>query len=473
MSFELSTMDAVRFALAVLVTASGLMSLLLFFVRIRKRDTALLYFGWGTTMYGMRFFLWIGHRAGGTGDLALTLLLPIPLMLLMVEIAVPQWRKLAWWIVGIDLTVAIVAMSLRLLGPWPLLPWRINNFVVLTSIPVWVAMAFLDRRRPSRDMQILRAGLLVFLLFVLYTNLFNLRLVPGRGDLEYVGFTIFLGSLGVVAVSRTQRNEERLLMLHKELEIARDIQAKLLPEPASTLGEVTVASRYVPATSVAGDFYDFLVKDGGLGLLIADVSGHGIPAALSASMVKVAVRAQADRADNPAEVLREMNSILCGNLQGQFVSAGYLFLNPQRGALSYAGAGHPPLLVWRAGAKRVESIEENGILLGIFPGSSYSSRTVPLEHGDRCLLYTDGLLEAPSVSGEEFGPERLSEFLGENAALPSQNFCDALVERLTNWRGSGREPHDDLTVVVADFQYSAASKTTLVEKSQKQRQVQG
>lgn len=470
MPSEFSSADAVRFAVAVLVTASGVMSLLLFVARFRKRDIALLYFGWGATMYGIRFFLWIDHRALGTADLALTLLLPIPIMLLMVEIAAPQWKKVAWWMAGVELAVAIVAMSLRLLGSRPFLPWRINTFVVLASIPIWLAMAFVGRQRGSRDMQILRAGLLVFLLLILYTNLFNLRWGPGRGDLEYIGFTILLGCLGVVAVSSTQRNEERLLVLHKELEIAREIQAKLLPEPTSTLGNLTVASRYVPATSVAGDFYDFLVKDGGLGLLIADVSGHGIPAALSASMVKVAVRAQAERADDPAEVLREMNSILCGNLQGQFVSAGYLFLNPERGALSYAGAGHPPLLVWRAGAKRVESIEENGILLGIFPGSGYQSRSVPLQSGDRCLLYTDGLLEAFSASGEEFGSERLSRFLAEHASLSSQSFCDALVERLTQWRGS-REPHDDLTIVVADFRYSGAP-ATYGENSKEQHQLQ-
>ena len=196
-------------------------------------------------------------------------------------------------------------------------------------------------------------------------------------------------------------------------------------------------------------------------------------AALSASMVKVAVRAQADRADDPAEVLREMNSILCGNLQGQFVSAGYLFLNPERGALSYAGAGHPPLLVWREGAKRVESIEENGMLLGIFPGSSYRSKTVPFEHGDRCLLYTDGFLEAPSLSGEEFGTERLSDFMVENASLNAQDFCDALVERLAKWQGTAREPHDDLTVVVADFQYSGVAEAMSGEKTQERHQLYG
>ena len=111
------------------------------------------------------------------------------------------------------------------------------------------------------------------------------------------------------------------------------------------------------------------------------------------------------------------------------------------------------------------------MLLGIFPGSGYQSRSVPLESGDRCLLYTDGLLEAFSASGEEFGSERLSRFLAEHAALSSQSFCDALVERLTLWRGS-REPHDDLTIVVADFQYSGAPKPMSAEERQESHQLQ-
>ena len=155
------------------------------------------------------------------------------------------------------------------------------------------------------------------------------------------------------------------------MEIARGIQAGLLPEKSFSVAGLTAASRYVPASSVAGDFYDFLPKDRGLGVLIADVSGHGVPAALSASMVKVAIRAQRDWADDPARVLSGLNSILCGNLQGQFVTAGYLYLDPRRGALAYAGAGHPPLLAWRAREKRVECMEENGLMLGIFPEGAY------------------------------------------------------------------------------------------------------
>jgi sigma-B regulation protein RsbU (phosphoserine phosphatase) len=151
-------------------------------------------------------------------------------------------------------------------------------------------------------------------------------------------------------------------------------------------------------------------------------------------------------------VLSGLNSILCGNLQGQFVTAGYLYLDPGRGALAYAGAGHPPLLAWRAREKKIESMEENGLMLGIFPEGSYKSMTTPLEPGDRFVLYTDGITEAPSLSGEEFGMDRFKSFLAEHAGRSAQELCDALVKHVTAWSGnSTREQHDDLTLIVVDY----------------------
>jgi phosphoserine phosphatase RsbU/P len=450
MLLSLAPINVIRFAVAVLVAASGIVSFLLFVARIRRRDYGLLYFGLGATMYGVRLFLQAADRSGGAADLALTLLLPAPLMLFLVETAAQEWRKVAWWMAGAYLIIAAFAMSAHLLHPNSALPWDIDHVVVLASIPIWVTMAFLPRQPPSRDMRILRSGLIIFLFFVLYTNLFWLHWLPGSGNVEFIGFSFLLGCLGYVALSRTQRNEERLLTLHRELEIARDIQSKLLPETISVPGLVT-ASKYIPASSVAGDFYDFLVKDGALGVLIADVSGHGVPAALSASMVKVAVRSQLERASDPAAVLRGMNAILCGNLQGQFVSAGYLLLNPARSLMRYAGAGHPPLLIWRSRQRQVESLEENGLLLGILPNAGYTEKTRPLERGDRCVLYTDGLLEATCPGGEEFGPERLQHFMAENASLAASAFCDALVQKLADWRGETGQQQDDLTIVAVDF----------------------
>jgi phosphoserine phosphatase RsbU/P len=445
------TMDTIRFAVAVLVTASGVLSCILFFVRFRRRESSLLYFGLSAALYGVRLFLEVAQQFGSTPVLVITLFLPIPLVLFTVETVAPNWKRAAWWIVAADLACAAIALGTRLLGLKPTLPWIINSVVVLLSIPLWAAMVIFSRRPADRDLWMLRAGLTVFFLFVVYTNLIGLGFISGNSRLEFIGFTLNLACLGYVALARTQRKEEQLFTLQKELEIARDIQSKLLPQSTSAVAGLLIASRYVPASSVAGDFYDFLVKDGALGVLIADVSGHGIPAALSASMVRLAVRSQIERAGDPAEVLRGMNSILCGNLQGQFVSAGYLFLNPAESVLTYAGAGHPPLLIWRAHSRHVENVEENGVPLGIFPGSSYTAKRATLAHGDRCLLYTDGLLEAPSASGEEFGPQRLQDFLREHASLPPDKFCDALVQELVRWSGRSGNQQDDLTVVAIDF----------------------
>jgi phosphoserine phosphatase RsbU/P len=443
-------LDTVRNTVAVLITASGVLSLALFLAWIRRRNFFLLYFGIGAVMYGARLFLLKAGLDGGTGVLLITLVIPIPLVLFMSETVASEWRQARPLVVAAYVAAAVVALATRFLHFNPGIARGINSVVILLSIPLFVAMVFFPRRPPDRDLRILRSGLVVFFIFVVYTNLVSLGLISGKSNLEFIGFSINLCCLGYVALARAQRNEERLLALNKELEIARNIQAQLLPQKASVPGLVT-ASRYIPASSVAGDFYDFLVKDGALGVLIADVSGHGVPAALSASMVKVAVRSQLERAGDPAAVLRGMNAILCGNLQGQFVSAAYLLLNPARSLMRYAGAGHPPVLIWRSRQRQVESLEENGLLLGILPEAGYTEKTAPLERGDRCVLYTDGLLEATCPAGEEFGAERLQHFLAANNSLPASAFCDALVRSLADWGGAEGRQQDDVTIVAIDF----------------------
>jgi sigma-B regulation protein RsbU (phosphoserine phosphatase) len=448
-----ATLDLVRLLFGVLITAAGLVAVLLFLLRIRRKEYALLYFGLSASLYGIR--LCIQGSAGhldpkGRVDLLITLVAGIPFTLFIAETAGSRWKRPVHWIIG-GMSLAAAYGIVRVLLHLDHGVRTINNITVLVLGPVILVLLFIPFRSHDRDVRVLRIGFLVFLLFVIYTNLVSLKKIPGNGSLEFVGFIFFIVCLGYVAGSRTQRNEERLLSLNKEMEIAREIQTGLLPEKNLSVAGLTAASRYIPASSVAGDFYDFLQKDDGLGVLIADVSGHGVPAALSASMVKVAIRAQRDWANDPARVLSGLNSILCGNLQGQFVTAGYLYLDPRRGALAYAGAGHPPLLAWRGREKRVESIEENGLVLGIFPEGTYKSMTAALEPGDRFVLFTDGIAEAPSISGEEFGMERFTSFLAEHAGSSAQELCDALIKHVTAWTGNPREQHDDLTLIVVDY----------------------
>ena len=451
-----SALDLARMLFGVLIVAAGAVSCLFFAVRLKLREYSLLYFGLGAMLYGVRLFIngssnymqeqwdWITE--------VIALVIPIPLLLFFTATMARRWRKLALWSIGIFCVIGAVGMAELFLVQSERATQKAIHLIAIVVIPVLMVLLFIGGRTASREQKILRAGFFVFLLFIVHTNLGNIGMISHGPDLEFIGFVTFLGCLGYVAAARTQRNEEQLLTLNKELEIARGIQAGLLPEKGFSVAGLTTASRYVPATSVAGDFYDFLPQDGGLGILIADVSGHGVPAALSASMVKVAITAQRDWANDPARVLSGLNSILCGNLQGQFVTAGYLYLDLQRGALTYAGAGHPPLLAWRGREQRIASIEENGLMLGIFPEGAYKSMTAALEPGDRFVLYTDGITEAPSLTGEEFGMERFKDFMTQNAGRSAQDFCDGLIQHVAAWCGSSsREQHDDLTLIVVDY----------------------
>lgn len=176
---------------------------------------------------------------------------------------------------------------------------------------------------------------------------------------------MLLCTVGYVSAVRTLRTEESWIAIRKQLEIARQIQLSILPREMPHTTALQVAAGYVPITAVAGDFYDFLIVDRDrVGILVADVSGHGVPAALIASMVKIAIAAQMPHADDPAQVLSGMNRTLCGKLQGQFVTAAYVFIDSAARKMRYAAAGHPAMLWYRCTDQSIRTVEENGLTQG-------------------------------------------------------------------------------------------------------------
>jgi serine phosphatase RsbU (regulator of sigma subunit) len=247
---------------------------------------------------------------------------------------------------------------------------------------------------------------------------------------------------------------QQLRHINNELEMARRIQLAILPSEIPKTKGLEIAVRYLPMTSVAGDFYDFIaVDDEHVGILVADVTGHGLAAALIGSMLQVSLAAQSAHASDPGRVLAGLNHALCGKFQQHFVTAAYVFVDMEKSLISYAGAGHPPLLTWQRSTGRAVEFMENGLLLGHFSDEVYSTVCFPVESGDRCVLYTDAILETMNPSEEQFGIDRFLRFMESNHELSAHCFADSLLSELSRWseHSQGQGQADDITLLTIDF----------------------
>lgn len=453
--------EAFQVVLGLLIALVGVAALSVFVVRKRFKDRAVIWFGVFALLYGTRllldtatvpFVLYLPESAVRWWINILTYIMPIPGTFFGYEI-VPGWRPVLRWGLGFLIAFASTAIVVDLATGRPGSLHSANNVVAVTNWLV-VGIALFRYGKPLPFIRALQWGIGALGITVVLGNLRGLGMPGLPFDPEPLGFAYFLGSLGRVLALRTFENQDRLRTLEKELEIATRIQQSILPREMPASGYLKIAAHYLPMTSVAGDFYDFLrLDDRRIGILIADATGHGVPAALIASMVKIAIAAQLPYADDPARVLAGMNQTLCGKMQGQFVSAAYLFIDLEAGMFRYAAGGHPPLLRLSAKTKEVETIQENGLLLGIMPQALYTSCERLLSPGDRFLLYTDGLLEAANTADEFFGGARVHQMLEETKHLGVEDSAISLLDGLRRFAGydRGRMQEDDLTVIVLEI----------------------
>ena len=368
------------------------------------------------------------------------------------------WRSSLRWAVWILAAYGVTGISLGLIVGRPYVIPEPGFYAATLGFAVVVTLNWVNdyQQRAFSDGRIVVGGLIVFEIFVL-----SQHLLPNF-HAEQVGFFALICSLGIAAVRHTRHNERKLLDVEKELAAARRIQDAILPSEAPAVDALKIVTRYSPMTSVAGDFYDFAALGSHCaGILIADVAGHGVPAALVASMVKVAFAAHKPHAGEPGRVLAGLNKILCEQTRGQYVTAGYLVVNGQNGTAIYAGAGHPPLMVWRSSLRETERFENNGLFLGFRVNESYPEVIISISPGDRLMLYTDGLLEASRATGENFG-DSLDQRMEAHRDLSAAAFADALLEDLRDWTPQSRSPRalhqqeDDLTLIVVDVEEASS-----------------
>jgi serine phosphatase RsbU (regulator of sigma subunit) len=246
--------------------------------------------------------------------------------------------------------------------------------------------------------------------------------------------------------------EERLAQVERErieqeLRVARSIQQASLPKEVPTLEGWQISPFYQPAREVGGDFYDFHLLSGGrLGLAVGDATGKGVPAALVMSTTCGMLRAvsQALDSSSPGEMLQRVNEALVPSIpSNMFVTCFYAILDPKKGSLRYANAGHDVPYLHRNSA--AEELRARGMPLGLMPGMSYEEKEIVLDTGEAALFYSDGLVEAHDTQGEMFGFPRLRALVAERGE--ERPLGDLLLEELYSFVGEGWEQEDDITLL--------------------------
>ena len=253
------------------------------------------------------------------------------------------------------------------------------------------------------------------------------------------------------AVAQKQESERRSA---QELEIAKQVQARLFPQSPPALKTLEYAGICFQARQVGGDYYDFLdLGRDRLGLVIGDISGKGIAAALLMANLQANLRSQcANALDHPQRFLCSVNHLFCQNTpDGSFATLFFAEYDDAAGRLRYANCGHLPALLLR-GDDRVERLEATATVLGVFHEWDCEIGERQIFPGDRLVLYTDGVTEAFSEAGEEFGEERLIEALGRHRKLPCQALLASIVEEVR--RFSPHEQKDDITLIAASVRAS-------------------
>jgi PAS domain S-box-containing protein len=248
--------------------------------------------------------------------------------------------------------------------------------------------------------------------------------------------------------------EERLARSKAELHIAAEIQRSFLPEVIPHISGFDIAAQSVMAKEVGGDFFDVIplevipLEKDTLGVLIADVSGKGVPAALFMALSRIVVRVNALWHCDPAKTIQDANNVITQDSKsGMFVTLFYGILSEKNRTLTYVNAGHNSPLVFRCSDGSMEELLPTGIILGAVENREYTSRTIGIGTGDIVVLYTDGVTEATNSSSEMFGEERLQTIIRQNALLPSHAILEKILASVETFT-RGEPQFDDITLMV-------------------------
>ena len=294
-----------------------------------------------------------------------------------------------------------------------------------------------------------------------YGDMKNIRTAMNRGAFDFVTKPIDFDDLEatidktlehLMVMREALRSRDELVALRQELGVAAQMQESILPTEFPGDRRYELHASMTPAREVGGDFYDFFrLEDDRMGIVVADVSGKGVPAALFMMVSRTLMKGTAIGETNPARCLREVNELLSeSNEESMFVTVFYTTLDPASGRVEFANAGHNlPYVVKSSGeVRQVDSAP--GIVLGVLPDFEFPGGTLDLEPGDVLFFYTDGVNEAMDEAGVEFGDERLAAVLAEAAGSSADAFSDRVVKAVHAHAGEAPQS-DDITCMTLRY----------------------
>ncbi|HXH49850.1 MAG TPA: SpoIIE family protein phosphatase [Terriglobia bacterium] len=296
-----------------------------------------------------------------------------------------------------------------------------------------------------------------------YGDMQNIRTAMNRGAFDFVTKPIDFDDLEITInktiqainhLKQAERERAQLISIQQELTVAARIQLSILPRsfpPFPERRDFEIFAEILPAKEVGGDFYDFfLIDNDRLGIVIGDVSGKGVPAAILMAVTRTLLHATALKKSSPNDCMDYVNDILVGQSDpSMFVTVFYGILNTRTGELEYCIAGHNPPYVFSAGSVRSLDVPP-GRIMGVIPNSNYRTHQAQLRAGDTVLLYTDGVTEAINTSDSFFSEERLVEWFQRSGGLPVEEVVSGLVGEVQAFAG-GHAQADDVTVLAIRY----------------------
>ena len=442
-----------------LFAATGLVAAIAGLSTRPRRERAAVWFGVFCLLYGVRMGarsdliqavipwpLSVFHYV----DAIVTYTILIPAGLLMESLVGPGRFQIVRRVWQITCVYAAGAVLNDLVQGAAYASMWLNAPVLLSSLVLVLTQVRSHRRSASwsREARWVAAAAGIFTVVAVAETLLNRSLLGGDVDAEPFAMLLLTGAVGWLVIAHAREQAYNFVALSRELELARDIQRSLLPRDMPDLPGLRIRGTYLPMTAVAGDFYDVVLRpDGRTVIIVADVSGHGVPAALVAAMVKVAFAAESERYDRPGDILSGINRALTGKFERAYVTACCVVVDRPRKTLAYAAAGHPPALLRRSGGA-IERIHHGGIVLTMLPDTAYTTIDQPFMPGDCLLLFTDGLLEAARGEDEFFGDTELEHVV---AGLGSAaDVTRVVLDAHRRWIGPVAALTDDVTLVVVD-----------------------